>query len=197
MSLINDALKRTQQSTQANEPSRPEELELRPIEPAQPPSTTGGGAARQIIWILVLAVVAGNIVLWIVFKDRGNETEVAARSGDAAAVAVMAPQPEPEPEPVVAEPELVPGVPAETADPEPAEVPVLPPVEVEAAALPAVERPELKLRTIVTHPTRPSAMINNRVVFVGDTFEGYTVTAIGTDQVTLLLNGQEVVVSLP
>lgn len=183
MSLINDALKRTQQTTQANEPPRLDELELRPIEPIQTPPPSEGGGAKRLIWIVVLLVVTANIALWIVFKDRGNETEVAARTAEPVAVTPV----EPEPAPVAEEPEPA------TAEAVASNTAAL------AAALepPVIERPAFQLKTIVTHPVRPSAMINNRVLFIGDRVEGYTVIAIRKDDVTLALDEDEVVVSLP
>ena len=191
MSLINDALKRTQQTTQASEPPRLDELELRPIDPPRVPGASEGGAgAKRWIWIVVLLVVTLNVALWIVFKDRGNETEVAARAVEVDAVELVAPAPEPEPKPEPAPAVEEPGVVASEVPAEPAlEAPILEP--------PAIERPEFHLKTVVTHPVRPSAMINNRVLFVGDRVEGYTVIAIAQDSVTLRLEEDEVVVSLP
>ena len=192
MSLINDALKHTQQTTQGRQPPRLDELELRPIEPAETPPRNDGGGAKRIIWVLVLFVVTCNIALWIVFKDRGNGTEVAARTTDAEVVEPIAQEPAPVPdEPAVATSEAV----IETGSPNPA-VPVGE-VGVLTVDPPVVERPEFRLNTIVTHPVRPSAMINNRILFMGDRVEGYTVTAIGQHDVTLVLDGDEVVVSLP
>jgi len=195
MSLINDALKHTQQTMQGRQPPRLDELELRPIEPAETPPRNDGGGAKRIIWVLVLFVVTCNIALWIVFKDRGNETEVAARSADTEVVepiAQDAQEPAPVPDkPAVATSEAVieAGSLNSTAVADEVGVLTLDP--------PVVERPEFRLNTIVTHPVRPSAMINNRILFMGDRVEGYTVTAIGQHDVTLVLDGDEVVVSLP
>jgi hypothetical protein len=185
MSLINEALKRAQQSTEANEPPRLEELELRPINPDCTPSSSEGGGARRVIWIVVLLVVTLNIVLWIVFKDRGNETEVAART---VAVEVVEPAPAAPvvPSPGGSSPEVVPEV-----------APVQIEIETAVSEPVAIDRPEFNLKTIVAHPMHPSAMINNRVLFVGDRVEGYTVGAINNNDVTLILDEDEIVVSLP
>jgi hypothetical protein len=192
MSLINDALKRTQQVAQTREPPRLDEIELRPIEPGQASTSTDGGGAKRLIWIVVLVVVTLNIALWILFKDRGNEKEVAARTAQAQVIEPV----EPMAEAAVSEVDA-PQMPAEV---EPADIvaPESPVVIEPPAAEPAVaDRPEFHLKTIVTHPLRPSAMINNRVLFVGDRVEGYTVVAIDQEDVTLSLDGDEVVVSLP
>jgi hypothetical protein len=194
MSLINDALKRTQQATQASEPPLLGELELRPLEPAQTSLPTEGGGAKRLLWIVVLLVVTLNIALWIVFKDRGNETEVAART----TAGEVVPSEIPPSAPATPAPEVVaPEVPAEAAASSVAALEA--PIELEPALIEpvAIERPEFTLKTIVSHPVRPSAMINNRVLFVGDRVEGYTVVAIGRNDVTLTLGADEVVVSLP
>jgi hypothetical protein len=196
MSLINDALKRTQQTTQSQEPPRLDALELHPIEPGHLPPQHDGAGAKRVIWIVVLLVVTCNIALWIVFKDRGNETQVDARTADAETIAPLAPAPAPEPVPVVE----APAAPTPEA-PAPAVISNATASALEAAAPiaePAVlARPEFRLKTIVFHPVRPSAMINNRVLFVGDRVEGYTVKVIRLDEVTLAKGEDEVVVSLP
>ncbi|MCU0772718.1 MAG: hypothetical protein MUE94_13260 [Verrucomicrobia bacterium] len=200
MSLINDALKRTQQTTQTGQPPRLPELELRPIEPAAlTPQGGDGSGAKRIIGLIVLVVVALNIALWLVFKDRGSQAEVAARTGEITSAAAAKSEPAhpvvksvaaaPIQPPAVAPGSMVPSN-TSTAVPEPV---VEPPVQ----EPPAIVRPEFRLKTIVRHPTRPSAMINNRVLFVGDRVEGYAVTAIGQEEVTLTRDGDEVVVSLP
>ena len=78
MSLINDALKRTQDNTRGNLPPRLVELELRPIEPLQPPPARVGGG-RIILWIVVVLVVIGNVALFAVFKAVNTKQQVAAR----------------------------------------------------------------------------------------------------------------------
>ena len=188
MSLINDALRRTQQTTEAQEPPRLDALELRPIEPdPASPAPPDGTGARRIIWILVLLVVAGNLVLWFLFKDRAGNAEVLARTAGAGEVETPAALPKPEPAvaPAVIEPEPVAPQPAATLSASNAPAPAVSP------------GPAFKLQTIVSHPVRPSAMINNRVVFVGDRVEGYTVRAIGKNDVTLFLGDDVITVSLP
>ncbi len=199
MSLINDALKRTQQKTPASQPPRLEELELRPIELGSPvPHGSDGAGAKRILWLMVVGVVALNVALWLVFKQRGSKAEVAARTVDVAPVPAAEPAPAP-PAPAVVEPSapapaVLPAVEPSNAAPALAETVVPAPVIEQP---PVIVRPEFKLKTIVRHPVRPSAMINNRILFVGDKVEGYTVTAIAQDAVTLVRDGDEVVVSLP
>jgi hypothetical protein len=54
----------------------------------------------------------------------------------------------------------------------------------------------LKLQSIVYNPTRPSAMINGRVLFVGEKIGGFRVTAITEDSATLVGTGQTNVLNL-
>lgn len=194
MSLINDALRRTQQTTQTNEPARLDELELKPVESEQPLVQNGSSGAKRIIWFVVLLVVASNIGLWIVFKDHGNGTPVAARSAEADAVAPRTPEPAPAASVPTATVSTAPAEPAQTHAEGRAEQE---PVEGLLAETRPVERPDFKLKTILSHPVRPSAMINDRVLFVGDTIQGYTVSAIGKNDVTLTLGTDAVVLSLP
>lgn len=193
MSLINDALKRTQQTTQGDVPPRLDALDLRPIELGQPPVPPGIRWAKWILWVVAMLVVAGNVVLWIAFRNYGSRIEAAARTAKAEAVASPAPQPEPDP--AVSDP-------APTVEVSPANGTGIDAAGLGAPTFPGpepavIQRPELKLKTIVSHPVRPSAMINNQVVFLGDRVEGYIVTAIGQSDVTLESGDDEVVLSLP
>ena len=200
MSLINDALKRTQQTTQTQLPPRLDELELHPLEPIHPAQQHDGSGAKRILWIVVMLVVTGNIALWLMFKDRGAKDQVEARTArtELTEPAVT----EPEPQPVQAVVEAVTPTPAASAHANQSAGASAGTQGLDASLAeqpPAVElqRPNLKLSTIVSHPVRPSAMINNRVLFVGDRVEGYTVTVIGKDEVTLTKGDDELVITLP
>jgi hypothetical protein len=48
----------------------------------------------------------------------------------------------------------------------------------------------LKLQSIVYSPTRPSALINGRPLFIGDKIREFRVAAIEQDTVTLVGGGQ-------
>ena len=148
----------------------------------------------MILWVIVALVIVGNLALFMVYRAVKSKQEVAARTMEPEFQALQAaaePEPVAEPEPAM-EPEpivpLEPAVEPESA-PQPTNTVVLEP--------PEPDRPEFRLKTIVIHPTRPSAMINNRVAFVGDRVAGYTVVDIRKDEVTLRLDDDEVVVSLP
>lgn len=197
MSLINDALRRTQDQTQAETPPRLADLEMRPLE-------TGLGSAarserpRMLIWVVVAIVVVANVALFALFKTVKSRQPVEARMAaegrtHPAEPGVKSPPPV-DPSTIVADSGAV-------LPPTPESGAATASVPQSAEAIEAVsgvpEAPEFRLQTIVTHPTQPSAMINNRVVFVGDRVEGYTVLAIDKDEVTLQQDAHEVVVSLP
>jgi len=179
MSLINDALRRTLQRIQAGDPPRPDDLDLHPVESGESDPSDDAGRARKIIWGLVGFVVVGNLVLWILFKDGGRGTEVEARTMEEDAPAAVAGESGSDPGTNTASGSGVVSVAASLA-------PAPPP-----------KAPLLKLKSVMAHPTRPSALINDRVVFVGDTVDGWTVTAIEPDRVTVRVGGKDQVITLP
>jgi len=77
---------------------------------------------------------------------------------------------------------------------------VPPAAPVSTAAPPAVAeapaKPALKLQGIIYHPTRPSAFINGKALFVGDRIAEFRVTAISSESVTLVGGGTTNVLSL-
>jgi len=70
-----------------------------------------------------------------------------------------------------------------------------PPVTNAVAAVPA-SFPDLKLQGVIWSPSRPSAVINGKSVFVGEKVERAVVTAIEQESVTVTLNGEERVLTL-
>jgi len=64
-------------------------------------------------------------------------------------------------------------------------------------AVPAAVFPTLKLQGVIWSPSRPSAVINGKSVFVGEKVERALVTAIEQDSVKVTLNGEERVLTLP
>lgn len=196
MSLINDALKRAQRTTQSNEPPRLDRPGLGSIQPGQPSPQREGGAAKRIIWLVVLAVVACNLILWLVYRNHGSGTQVAARTAETGAVTPVTPQSKPAS--AVSEPAATASTtPPQAGQRNATETAAATMVDVPAPVPAVIGRPEFKLKTIVFHPVRPSAMINNQILFIGDTVNGYTVTAIGKQNVTLKSGQDELVLSLP
>jgi hypothetical protein len=72
-----------------------------------------------------------------------------------------------------------------------------PPITNAVAAVPATEFPTLKLQGVIWSPSRPSAVINGKSVFVGEKVERAVVTAIEQDSVKVTWNGEERVLTLP
>lgn len=198
MSLINDALKRTKDAQQQNPPppSGP------PLKPADPAEAKTASNAKTLLYIMVACVVFGNALLFFAMSGKkskpaetsklGAPTPVAAPPTNPAPVAVVPPAPAPEVmENVKREAATAVVVPPVIATNPPVEQPV-------AVAPPEPPKPApLKLQSIIFNASRSSAMISGKFVFVGDKVQGYRVTAIDQETVTLIGNGQTNVLSLP
>jgi hypothetical protein len=72
-----------------------------------------------------------------------------------------------------------------------------PPITNAVAAVPAQAFPTLKLQGVIWSPSRPSAVINGKSVFVGEKVERAVVTAIEQESVKVTWNGEERVLTLP
>jgi len=196
MSLINDALKRAKAAQQQTPPSA-DGPALKPAEPTHAPDP---GSSKMLFYILIACVVIGNLFLFIYASNRdGKKSEAApvvARELPATTVvSPPAPVVVPVSAPVVAAAppvEAGPVVVVTTAT----NAAVAEPVVVAAQPEPPKPAP-LKLQSIVMNPTRPSAMISGKFLFVGDRVQGFRVTAIDQETVTLVGNGQTNVLELP
>jgi len=195
MSLINDALKRAKDVQQQTPPAA-EGPALRPVSPADEKRASG---AKTFLFVMVVAVIAGNVLLWLAFREK----PVAKAAAPAASQIVATPvEPAPVAEaPQASVPEPLPAAPAPAPAPSPA---VEPAVVSTNAAEPAdkvvftePERPTvLRLQSII-YGSRPSAMIGGKFLFVGDSIQGHKVIAIDKETVTLVGEGQTNVLSLP
>jgi hypothetical protein len=192
MSLINDALKRAKEAQQQT----PTAASGPALTPTEPPPAPDPGSSKMLFYILIACVVIGNLFLFLYASNRdGKKSEaapVAARELPATTVA-SAPAPAPAPVVVAAPPvEASPVVVVTT----PTNAAVAEPVVVVAQPEPPKPAP-LKLQSIIMNPTRPSAMISGKFLFVGDRVQGFRVTAIDQETVTLIGNGQTNVLELP
>ncbi|HOS76060.1 MAG TPA: hypothetical protein PKW12_12450, partial [Verrucomicrobiota bacterium] len=114
-----------------------------------------------------------------------------------------APLPEAPPPPVQATPETAPALPA-AAEPAPAPAalavaaaPEAQPAEAEPAVAPALPKPPpLRLQAIIFDPRRPSAMINGKLVFLGDKVRDFRVARIDQESATLVGGGLTNVLTL-
>jgi len=87
-------------------------------------------------------------------------------------------------------------------EPEPPAAPVVRPAVLAPTNAPvavAVPAPATvyKLQGIYWRPSRPSAVVNSKTVYVGDRVENARVTAIDQESVTLTVNGESKVLLIP
>lgn len=213
MSLINDALRRAKDAQQQTPLPQPD-LPFRPVEPAQQRARRGLGLLVPAVLAVVACLSLFLLWQWAQIRQAAAPLEAAARTAPAPAAtpvaagtaAPIAPaqagppaQPASLPAPVVAAAETVAAdAPNDAADAmgagasEDASTNAAPVVE------PAPPQPApLRLQGIVYHPKRPSAMINGKIVFIGDKIRDFRVLAIDKDTATLVGGGQTNVLSLP
>jgi len=206
MSLINEALKRTQGAQQQTLPPAGGPA----FRPAEPVAAKGGSGARTLLFIMVFAVVVGNILLWIAFSDREARKAATLESPTVAAEIASTPAPAPQPAAAPVAPAVVPQT-ASVAPVAAPEVPVVvPAAEDITSAVVATTAPGpaptvvfaeppppsvLRLQSII-YGSRPSAMIGGKFLFVGDRIQGHQVIAIDKQSVTLVGDGQTNTLSL-
>jgi hypothetical protein len=203
MSLINEALKRTQDAQQQSAPAAAGPA-LRPADPVQ---TKTARSARTLLFIMVAAVVLGNLLLWMAFNERSENdaTPKPETPVTAAATSVIKPAAEPVPVPPLIAPAPTPA----TTVPQPVPAPEVVAKPATATATTNTPAPEsqvvfaeppkptvLRLQSIM-YGSRPSAMIAGKFLFVGDSIQEHQVVAIDKATVTLVGQGQTNVLSLP
>ncbi|MEY4386732.1 MAG: hypothetical protein RLY20_2015 [Verrucomicrobiota bacterium] len=188
MSLINDALKRTKEAQQLT-PAAANGPELKTIDSA---TAKTASSSKTLLYIMVACVFLGNALIFLHYflNDQGNKKPAPAT----ASTNIVSPQ-----------------VTAAVTPPSPAAVSATPPAaqpatnssslaDTNIATVTAPEPPKpapLRLQSIIFNPRRPSAMVSGKFVFVGDKVQGFRVTAINQESVTLIGNGQTNVLSLP
>jgi hypothetical protein len=201
MSLINDALKRVGQKRTTPPPG-----EGIPLQPVADASANGSSTPAILVVILVIAVV--GVGGWFVWKKKqANElppsiakylgtNKVAASTNKAGATTnktvakVTDPKAAAAAKPGATAPATKPGATAPTAKPGPA------PAQTVASTAPGF--PTVRLDGIFYRLSKPSALINGKTVYVGDTLQDSTVkiAAIDRTNVTLEFQGHTKVLSL-
>jgi hypothetical protein len=202
MSLINDALKRAKENQPASAPTPAPDRPMQPVEP--PPAETRAGGLPPYFIPAVLIVLCG--ACWFLLNGWESRRP-APKSPDLVTVQARQKQPA-----------SAPGQPALTA-PSPEEMRK---TGVEDAAIAAIASaasnasttagasnatssppavvlpppPAFKLQGIFYRANNPSAMINARTVFVGDTIDRATVKSIDRQSVTLVQDGETQVLTL-
>jgi len=175
MSLINDALKRAKKAQQENPPPTPD-LQFRPVEPTQGYPRSPFYLVGAVLGLFVIFGL-GGLLVWVVAQQRGASLPVEAKTVESSAPVEVAPVP-----PTAGTTEdLV----APVSSPEEAMTNTLP-----AAVVEAPPQPEFKLKGIFFNPRRPSAVVNDRTVYVGDRVSGFQVFAI-TPETVMLGNSTE------
>jgi hypothetical protein len=190
MSLINDALKRAKAAQQHAPPPPPSPLQFRPVEAGQRTKPRFDWVAPAIVAII------GIFALLFMWPRAHNSTSnapletkartlVAAKESPAAPAVARASQPD-APQPTQEKQTTPPS--------EPAPAVVVNPAPVHEPPVP--QPPPLRLQAIIYSPTRPSAMINGRALFIGEKVGDLRVTAITQETVTLTGAGQTNVLTL-
>jgi hypothetical protein len=212
MSLINDALKRAKEAQDQAPPPLTPGPQLRPAD-AQTQTRAGLGILIPIACCLVASGLL--VAAWWMMKPgerapahkpgKSSELTVQARTPKAPVKPVAAPAP------VAAAAQPSKTEPAQTASPAKPQSPaqatattasLAPPAPAPAAQAVVAQAPPqaaplpLKLQGIYRHPTRPSAMISRKVMFIGDSIEGYELKAINGQSVSLKGSGGTIVLTL-
>lgn len=211
MSLINDALKRARQAQQEGQPASELPTHVPPIEPAQ--------HARHNLTLILPAMlaVAAMLILFVIWeaaqrshpaeaKQTGRQNEVAANTrADLPPASLPAPTStkiaQPNPPPAVTKVASVTTAPSALATTNSAVSGNQENANTNSANAPAeaiVPKPApLRLQAIVFDPTRPSAMIGGKTLFIGDKLGELRVIAIDRESATLAGSGQTNVLALP
>lgn len=193
MSLINDALKKAKQA-QAAAPARQSAPQLRSPETDHP---VRSGSALMLPAIIVAVGLVGAALVWVAVSGR----KPGAPKEEAVVAANPPPAPKTELAVAPATREVVSTSPAPVSvstavvEPKPTVAPSSPPVVAPAVTTPLA--PVLpKLNGIFFNPTRPTAIVNNKLVSIGSRSGEFTVVAITQTSVFLVSGSQTNVLSL-
>ena len=184
MSLINDALKRAQEA-QSSTPSAPQAGP--PLRPAEPTTYAWHGVGLILPAALALIAVLALFLVWEMARQRAVQPqEVRATSGPTSVTESAHPTaPQATTADTPARPPA-PGTPQVVGD--------------MATNTPAVideVKPIMpRLQAVFFNPRNPSAVINGRTVFRGDSLGSFRVTRITADTATLVGEGQTNVLRL-
>jgi len=196
MSLISEALKRTQQRASVSAPRAP--LLRKPIGATSAPRET----SRKVFLVLVVGIfVVSGVALWGLWRMYAMLTAKARLVQQATVVEPPSPQPPPAASQAVVPPPIPEAIRAavraeDLALPKPAPV-ASPPPSPPSAVPPAPKLlPKLVLQGVTIHAGIREALINGQIVGVGDEVEGAKVVAIEPMRVRLSFDGREFTLSL-
>ena len=210
MSLILEALRKLEREKRSSEPG------FLVLGPTSWPSATRGarGAVLALIVSLALLATALGVVAWRNASRATSENRLAAAvpapppvadAPAAAAVAVtpvptargvvpLAPASPPLQIPVATPTPASPTVTAERAPTAHVSEPAIPTASEMPAPSPAAPQPRFRLQAISVRDGKPVAVLNDRMVYEGESFDGVSVVRIGEAEVELEIDGRRVVV---
>lgn len=189
MSLINDALKRAKAAQEVN-PTPPPDLPFRPADPAPQRKFP---LPMVLLCVVVGVFLMGGLLVAVALVKRASAPQIVTATQLPGPVQ---PLPEKEVSPVSDTPMAVSAVSAEvpsastpdtTGGTEATPDPATATVSESAVAVPseAPQPPGLKLQGIFYSPNRPSAIVNGKTVFLGNSVGELRVLAITRETVTL------------
>jgi hypothetical protein len=201
MSLINDALKRAKQVQPPAASSQTSQLHFRPVE-ANHTARHGFGLMMPVAFALVALLVL--FLGWELAQQNaatkqaasGGQSELVARAaspttGSQSPAAAPAPPAPPVADPAPPTPSKVePPTTTDSSEP-PAATPAVADATPPTPDIPAAPpKPVLRLQSIVFDPAHPSAMINGKIVFLGDKVGEFRISAITQTSATLFNSSQ-------
>ncbi len=219
MSLINDALRRAKAARPQPAPPPTQEPHFRPVEPEQRLRHATGLLVPVSFGVAALLAL---LAVWFWLQQRHSDLVARAKIPEQTVRQAPAPQPPSVPaNPAAVETKVAMTAPAKVAQtsatvatPPPASSPATAgtpaqpspslaatnlssPTETTNATTPAAPQPPpLKLKGIVYNQGKSSAVINGRVLFIGDRIGECRVTAISQESVMLVGGGKTNILSL-
>jgi len=189
VSLILEALKKLEREKRSSEPGF---LVLGPT--SWPGAASGARRAVFALACLALLATALGLLAWRnAARPAPASTPAATVPAPAASfgkTAWLPPASTPAPESSLPVAETLAPEPIESEGAEPApQATVLP-----SAAAPEAPRPRFRLQAISLRDGKPVAVLNDRLVYEGDSFDGISVVRIGDAEVELQVDGRRLVV---
>ncbi|MEI6193180.1 MAG: hypothetical protein WCS42_02500 [Verrucomicrobiota bacterium] len=179
MSLINDALKRAQESQRPNIPSSVSSIRTIDARPKPRPFIS-----RMLVIVIFLLLSAAFAFIGLAMTGRlAKKTIAAPQVSPKVALAAVSPPSQPLPTPVAA---LVPA----PVVPSPAAPAAMPKPAPAVAPTPLILPDTLHVQGVAYDPVRPWAIVSGRTVYVGDQVKGVRVIGITKDSVTFGSHGQ-------
>jgi cytoskeletal protein RodZ len=196
MSLINDALKKAKQE-QVKAPVRETAPQLRSPETDHP---VRSGPSLVFPAIIVAVGLVGATFVWLAMRNHETTKDAPVAALDQAvpppAPASAAPPVRESTSPAVSTAPTTPAPITPVANPHSAAPSVEQPVATAPPPVANPTAPPLNLNGIFYNPTRPTAIVNNKLVSIGSRVGQFTVLAITQSSISLVGGGQTNVLSL-